>query len=101
MNYFEDLESTNKLFDIIDKNYRNYIVSEILKFYEKNDYYMFKNFVEHNYSKFLTKNLSIYSKTYKLLERLHIEINSYLFTPYTTFSSGCKDFLQRIKENYK
>ena len=98
MDYFQELENAYKIFSEVDLNYEKYICSEIIKFYEKNDYYMFKNFVEHNYSKFDDNRNKF--KSYKILERLHIEINGYLFTPYTTFSSGCKDIIKIIKESY-
>lgn len=98
MDYYQDLENAYKIYMEKETNFYNYIATEILKFYEKNDYYMFKNFVEYNYSKFsYSFHLRHEMKSFRLLERLRIEINGYLLTPYTSFSSRMKDVIRFIK----
>jgi len=98
MDYFQELEITSKLYRNAQSKYKDYVETEIIKFYEKNDYYMFKNFVEYHSSKLQKGHYYWETRLYKLLEDFRISINTYTFTPYTKFNSYCKEKIERIKE---
>lgn len=106
MEYFQELEDTRKMYYKAQYKYEDYVETEIIKFYEKNEYYMFKNFVEFHHSK-LKNNAHYYydTKIYKLLKDFHLSINQYTFTPYTKFNSYCKEKIERLiklrKDPYK
>ncbi len=98
MDYFQELENTSKMYRKAQYKYEDYVETEIIKFYEKNDYYMFKNFVEYHSSTLAEARYYWDTRLYKLLQDFYNSINSYTFTPYTKFNSYCKEKIERLKK---